>query len=92
MIISGLLSVVFEILSGLLSFLPSLPALPAVITDVWAQLMTVTEDGLALVGNWVYLPVALLCLLITVSIELFLESYKLIAWFVNKIPFINIKM
>lgn len=92
MIISSLLGVLLEVVSGLLSFLPSLPALPAVITDVWSQLMDVMYQGLSLVGNWVYLPVALPCLLITLSVELFLETYNLIVWFVNKIPFINIKM
>lgn len=92
MIISSLLNVVLSLITTLLNFLPSLPALSSDFTNVWQQFLDIVYNGMSLVGNWIFLPLALNCLLLRVSVELFFEAYNFIAWFVNKIPFINIKM
>lgn len=92
MIISNILGVILDVLGGLFAFLPSLPSLSPEIMGVWQQFVDIVYEGMSLVGNFLYLPVALPCLLINLSVHLFLETYNLIAWFVNKIPFIGIKM
>lgn len=92
MIIEAVLDVVFGLISLLLGFLPALPALPETITSVWSDVIMILGQGMAVLSNWLYMPVALPCLAIIVAAENFEHIYKLIAWFVNKIPFIGIKM
>lgn len=92
MIIELVLDVVLSILTALFSLLPSLPQLPAAITDVWNQILQYLNQGMGFVGSWLYLPVALPCLGLIVAVELWDDFYKMVRWFVNKIPFLNIKL
>lgn len=92
MIIELVLDVVFSLLSALFSLLPSLPALPSIIIDVWNQVISSVSLGLAVLGNWLYFPVVLPCVGIILAINFFMDHYMLVVWFVCKIPFINIKM
>lgn len=92
MLIETVLDVVLSLVSALLGFLPALPALPAVITDVWQQVIDAVSSGLAVLGNWLYFPVVLPCVGIVVAANHFEDIYRMIGWFVSKIPFLNIKM
>lgn len=92
MIIESVLDVILNLLSALLGFLPALPSLPSNIVNVWSQVVDMMRQGMSLLGNWFYLPVALPCLGIVVAINLFEDAYNLIRWFVSKIPFLNIRM
>lgn len=92
MLIETVLDVVYALVSALLGFLPALPSLPAAITEVWQQVISAVSAGLAVLGNWLYFPVVLPCVGIVVAANHFEDVYKLIGWFVNKIPFLNIKM
>ena len=92
MVVELVLDVVLSLLSVLFGFLPSLPSLPAAITDVWSQILEYLGMGMSFVGSWLYLPVALPCLSLILAVELWDDAYKLIRWFVNKIPFLNVKL
>lgn len=92
MIIELVLDVVLGIISALFGLLPSLPQLPSVVTDVWAQFTTYLSQGMSFVGSWLYLPVALPCMGLALAIELWDDFYKMLRWFVGKIPFLNIRL
>ncbi len=92
MIIELVLDVVIGLLSFLLGLLPELPSLPAEITSVWSEFVGYLNQGMSFIGNWLYLPVALPCLSVIIAIELWDDFYKMLRFFVNKIPFLNIKL
>lgn len=92
MIIELVLDVVLGIFSALFGLLPSLPSLPTAVTDVWSQFLGYLSQGMGFVGSWLYLPVALPCLGIVIAVELWDDFYKMIRWFVGKIPFLNIRL
>ena len=92
MVIELVLDVVLGLLTVLFDFLPSLPSLPSAITDVWQQVIGYLNMGMSFVGSWLYLPVALPCFSLILAVELWDDAYKMIRWFVNKIPFLNIKI
>lgn len=92
MIVELVLDVVISILSFLLGLLPALPSFPSAITDIWAEFMTYLQQGMSFIGHWIYLPVALPCVGIIVAIELWDDFYKMLRFFINKIPFLNIRL
>ena len=91
MLIRAVLQVVLRLVTVLMSVLPALPGLPSVITDVWSTVVDMLSTGLSFVGNWLYLPVAMPCLLIVILADNFIDVYRLIGLYVSKIPFINIR-
>lgn len=92
MIIELVFNVVLGILSALFGLLPSLPSLPAAVTEVWSQFLGYLNQGMGFVGSWLYLPVALPCLGVVIAVELWDDVYKMVRWFVEKIPFLNIRL
>lgn len=92
MVIELVLDVVLGLLSALFDLLPSLPSLPSEITQVWSEIVGYLNMGMGFVGSWLYLPVALPCFSLILAVELWDDVYKMIRWFVNKIPFLGIKM
>lgn len=92
MIIQAVLDVILTLLTALLSFLPELPSLPAAVTEAWGSLTSIINQGMSFVGNWLYMPVAIPCLLLVVLAEKFFDIYAFIRWFVSKIPFLNVRM
>lgn len=92
MIITGALNAVISLLGMLFAFLPSLPALPSSITSVLDLFVSMLGNGLAIMGNWFNMPVLIGCLALAVPVAKFKDVWGFIRFFINKIPFINIRM
>lgn len=92
MLIEMVIDVVLGLVSLLLGLLPDLPALPSVITEYWNLFIDLLGSGLSIIANWVNMQVVIPCVVIIIAVDHWRDFYGLIAWFVNKIPFLNIKM
>ena len=92
MIIELVLDVVLGILSTLFGLLPSLPSLPAAVTDVWSQILGYLNQGMGFVGSWLYLPVALPCMGIVVAVELWDDFLQNASVVYGKNSFLNIRL
>lgn len=91
MIITLCLNVVVNLLVSLFNFLPTLPALPESVITVLESFTTMLQGGLAIISNWFNMPLLIACLALAVPVAKFHDVYAFITWFLQKIPFINIK-
>lgn len=91
MIIEAVLNVVVSLLTALFNLLPSLPAMPEVITSYWEQLVTIFNQGISFLMIWLDSTVVVACLSVSLALFLFDEFYDAILWFLRKIPFLGIK-
>lgn len=91
MIIEALLNVVITVLGALFNLLPSLPAMPDIITIYWNQFVEILGMGLSFLMVFLVPEVVMACLGVSLAIFLFDELYDIILWFIRKIPFLGIK-
>lgn len=91
MIIEGLVTLVFNLLMSLLSFI-ELPDLSVELKNqVYSYIDTIIDYSAPLIDLFLPYDVAKVLLAIVISIEVILMAYKFIMWIITKIPMLNIQ-
>lgn len=90
MIIKLLLQLVYQIFN-VLTLPINIPDLPAEINNVITTIIQYVGTGLAILENYTHLSYLLILFGIVVAIDVGLWLYKLIMFFVRKIPMLNVR-
>ena len=90
MIIKLFLQAVYQ-LFNLLTAAINIPALPEGISTVITTMCSYVSSGLAILAAYVDLPYLLVLFGIVVAVDAALWLYKIVMYFVHKIPMANIK-
>lgn len=90
MIIKMLLNVIYQLFKVLTSAI-HIPALPDSIATVISDMCGYVSSGLAILAAYVDLPYLLVLFGIVVAVDAALWLYKIVMYFVHKIPMANIK-
>lgn len=90
MIIEALLNVVYAIFS-LLTTPIDIPDLPAEVSQVVTSAIEYVGTGIAVLSNYVHLPYLLTLFGVVVAIEAGVLIYKLVMFFLKKIPMLGIE-
>lgn len=90
MIISGLLDVVYSLFSLLLSPI-NIPAMPEGVREFISEALEYIRLGLGLLYNWTDLEYLLTLFTLVVAVDVGVLLYKLVMWFIAKIPMLGIK-
>lgn len=90
MIIKLLLELVYQIFN-VLTLPINIPELPSEINDIIQTIIEYVGTGLAILQNYTHLSYLLILFGIVVAIDVGLWLYKLIMFFIRKIPMLNIR-
>lgn len=90
MIIKMLLNVIYQLFKVLTAAI-NIPALPEGIATVISDMCGYVSSGLAILAAYVDLPYLLVLFGIVVAVDAALWLYKIVMYFVHKIPIANIK-
>lgn len=90
MIIKAFLNAIYQLFKVLTSAI-NIPALPAGIASVISDMCGYVSSGLAILAAYVDLPYLLVLFGIVVAVDAALWLYKIVMYFVHKIPIANIK-
>lgn len=90
MIIKLLLQLVYQIFN-VLTLPINIPDLPGEINNVITTIIQYVGTGLAILENYTHLSYLLILFGIVVAIDVGLWLYKLIMFFVRKIPMLNVR-
>lgn len=90
MIIKLLLQLVYQIFN-VLTLPINIPDLPAEINNVITTIIQYVGTGLAILENYTHLSYLLILFGVVVAIDVGLWLYKLIMFFVRKIPMFNVR-
>lgn len=90
MIIKLLLDLVYSIFN-VLTFPINIPDLPQEINSVIATLIEYVGTGLAILQNYTHLSYLLILFGVIVAVDVGVWLYKLVMFFVRKIPMLNVR-
>lgn len=90
MIIKLLLQLVYQIFN-VLTLPINIPDLPSEVNNVISTIIQYVGTGLGILENYTHLSYLLILFGVVVAIDLGLWLYKLIMFFVRKIPMLNIR-
>lgn len=90
MIIKSILNVIYQLFKTLTVAI-NIPALPDSIAVVISDMCSYVSSGLAILAAYVDLPYLLILFGIVVAVDAALWLYKIVMYFVHKIPMANIK-
>ena len=90
MIIKLLLTLVYQVFN-VLTLPINIPDLPTDLNDVITTIIEYVGTGLAILQNYTHLSYLLTLFGIVVAIDVALWLYKLIMFFIRKIPMLNIR-
>ena len=92
MIISSLLTLIYNVLNFLLIF--SIPSLPATITTILGQVTDYLVLGLQIIRTFIgatAFSVLGVCLMLVIAANAAYMVYSLVMWVLAKIPFLGVK-
>lgn len=90
MIISGLLDLIYNLVTTVLSVI-NLPDIPEAGKGYITQFQEIISDGINLLGTYIDFSYIKVLLTIFITIILAEELYHLVMWIIKKIPLLNIK-
>lgn len=90
MIIEALMDVVYMLVS-LLTAPISIPSMPEGVSDVLNSMLEYIGVGIGLLANWTDLGYLMLLFGLVLAVDAAILIYKVVMWFLRKIPMLGIK-
>lgn len=90
MLIEGLLNIVYSLLE-LLTAPINIPGMPDEVRSLITIALDYIKVGIALLANWTHLEYLLLLFGLVLGVDVGLLLYKLVMWFLKKIPMLGIE-
>lgn len=90
MIIEALMDVVYMLVS-LLTAPISIPSMPEGVSDVLNSMLEYIGVGIGLLANWTDLGYLILLFGLVLAVDAAMLIYKVVMWFLRKIPMLGIK-
>jgi len=90
MIIQALMDVVYLLVS-LLTAPISIPSMPEGVSEVLNSMLEYIGVGIGLLANWTDLGYLMLLFGMVLAVDAAMLIYKLVMWFLRKIPMLGIK-
>lgn len=90
MIIEALFRPIFAMVVGILSILPSLPDIPATISNGIDTFLNLIFNNVGLLGIFVPIDTIKVVIPLAIAIANFDHIYKFFIWIINKVPNIDI--
>ena len=78
-------------LFSLLTAVVDIPSMPEEIQEIILHVIDYISTGISLLANWTHLGYLLMLFGVVVAVDAGIMLYKLIMWFVRKIPMLGIE-
>lgn len=91
MIIKGLLSLIFSLLSLLLTPIPNLPEFPPEVESIISQVSSYISAGMGIINAYTYGNVIGIMITLTLALWAFYELYIFVMWLLKKVPLAGVE-